>query len=263
VTLALVALLLAGSPSLTPKLSATTKCEACHTTPGWQQGKFKHEKTGFPLLGAHTRVGCKDCHTGTFTAPVPSTCSGCHLDPHAGELGARCSGCHDEASWKSRFAADAHRFTAFPLIGRHAALPCEECHGEAREARFSRPVADCAECHLNDYARTALTEVNHLALGIDRDCKTCHTPWRFSPARFPQHDACFEVSAGPHSEMPCRTCHTQIPAVAAVGTDCHRQSVACASCHEHVCAKSDPIHKNVPGYGCSSSQCYECHQVPP
>lgn len=242
------------------KKAAGTRCERCHSTEGWEYGRFPHEKTGFPLLGRHARTGCKQCHADGFFRPLPRGCAGCHPDPHAGELGARCEGCHEETGWQSRFQADAHRRTAFPLLGRHASLPCEECHGEMRERRFARAAVDCATCHLPDYARTSGTAVDHLQLGMERDCRRCHSAFAFAPARFPAHDACFEISAGPHAGIACGNCHTAVPKVPAVGA-CAQWSTACSSCHAHACAVSDRQHENVLGYECKDRKCYDCHQV--
>src|SRR5512143_942939 len=42
-------------------------CGDCHREDQWvpvtKPPVFKHDKTGFPLIGAHTGVGCRKCHT--------------------------------------------------------------------------------------------------------------------------------------------------------------------------------------------------------
>ncbi|MHB1686533.1 MAG: cytochrome c3 family protein [Ignavibacteriaceae bacterium] len=37
-------------------------CENCHGFDNWKPVKFDHEKTGFPLKGAHEKVPCSGCH---------------------------------------------------------------------------------------------------------------------------------------------------------------------------------------------------------
>jgi hypothetical protein len=236
-----------------------TQCARCHTTQSFVQGRFPHERTGFLLRGAHQKAGCKECHRGSYIAPLLKTCNGCHRDPHAGDLGLRCEGCHDETSWRSRFDVDAHRRTNFPLIGKHAVLPCEECHGEARERRFTRATVDCLGCHAQDYARTSLAQVDHTRMGFGPQCRECHDGWRWSPARFPQHDGCFQISAGPHGAIACKSCHSVVPQVM-LGT-CLLPTTTCTACHDHACARSDTQHVNVPGYECKDTRCYGCHRL--
>lgn len=241
---------------------ADTRCEACHSTASWTDVRFAHEKTGFPLKDAHRAVDCKACHPVDFKLKVARECSGCHRDGHGGDLGARCEGCHDEATWRSRFGADAHRRSAFPLVGRHAFLPCEECHGEARDRAFSRPTVPCLSCHQRDYDRTRTTALDHARLGFSTDCRQCHGAWTFSRVRFPQHDACFQISGGPHAGVACLGCHSALSTFTAPGT-CDTRTAACSSCHEHLCAKSDAQHTKVPGYQCRDRKCFECHRFTP
>lgn len=238
-----------------------TACGSCHVTENWKKVKFDHAKTGFPLKGLHASVACRGCHLGTFQAAIPMGCAGCHADPHAGELGMQCQGCHDEKSWASRFGVDAHRTTAFPLVGAHAALPCEECHERTATRRFARGAAECNACHAADYQRTSASAVDHLKLGFSTECQQCHMAWSFRPARFPDHDKCFVLSSGSHAAIACETCHTSIPTVATLGT-CNTGTAACTSCHSHECPKSDSQHvpKGVLGYQCKDRRCAECHK---
>lgn len=162
-----------------------TQCEACHTVASWQEVVFPHERTGFPLLGAHRAASCKGCHPSGYDRRVPGSCSACHTDAHAGRLSLACGGCHDERSWKGSFSPEQHRLTSFPLTGRHAAVSCRECHPVARDSTFVRPTSDCVDCHGADYGRTELTGPSHSALGYGRACRMCHDTWRFKGARVP------------------------------------------------------------------------------
>src|SRR5512144_1406317 len=127
--LAFLAALAAAAPAAEPDLSPTppslhagadARCERCHSTESWQDVAFAHERTGFPLKGQHRRVGCQACHGTDTSRSLGRECGACHRDPHRGTLGTRCATCHVEESWRSRFDADAHRRTGFPLTGRHA-----------------------------------------------------------------------------------------------------------------------------------------------
>lgn len=80
------------------------KCESCHYTGAWQSWDFDHEKTRFPLEGAHNKVSCYDCHKAPVdSAKLPGrACISCHLkdDVHDGGFGAQCERCHVASDWK-------------------------------------------------------------------------------------------------------------------------------------------------------------------
>ncbi|MFZ5442898.1 MAG: cytochrome C [Myxococcota bacterium] len=242
----------------------TTQCAACHATSSWSDVRFNHDRTGFPLTGRHAKTSCKACHVADFTAPLPRTCAGCHVDVHSGELGARCESCHDTTDWRSRFDADAHRRTNFPLLGGHAALPCVECHAEARERRFARATVDCLACHQAAALRTAGLVVDHTpgALNLVAEpCQSCHLPTAWSPARFTTHDVCFPITGGPHRGVPCLSCHS---ALAAPRSACRTGTATlCVSCHTNAGGSStgqtDAQHQGVPGYVFSAARCAQCH----
>lgn len=244
-----------------------TACGACHGTNSWTEVRFNHERTGFPLTGRHARTTCKACHLADFAAPLPRSCGACHRDVHAGELGARCEGCHDTTDWRSRFDVDAHRRTNFPLFGAHAALPCVECHAEA-ERRFTRSAVECQACHQADVLRTQGMgqPVNHVALGLDqRNCRECHNPLSFTPARFPTHDECFPISAGSHAGVACLNCHTSLSGGATL--KCATGTAQCTHCHTNDGAgnprisHTDQQHADgkAPGYVYNDRRCLDCH----
>jgi hypothetical protein len=247
-----------GSPrSAAAHAGAQTRCESCHSTSGWTRVTFDHEKTGFPLEGHHVQAGCRSCHvSGDFKDPVPASCAACHRDVHTGEFGSHCGSCHDARDWTSRFGPEAHRRTGFPLTGRHAAIPCEECHLNQRDRRFTRATRDCIDCHAADYARTAGTPLDHSRAGFGTDCKSCHFPTRFKGARFQAHEACFQIAGGPHSGIACLDCHTTLTSLVPTGT-CSTNTADCMRCH--TCAKMTPEHGSVAGFQCKDRKCYECH----
>ncbi|HEY6911593.1 MAG TPA: cytochrome c3 family protein [Myxococcales bacterium] len=257
---------LAAARPATPARSATahasgTKCEACHTAAGWRPVTFDHSKSGFPLEGRHLSASCRACHTSDdYRAPVPRTCAACHKDAHTGELGSRCASCHDARDWTSRFGPDAHRQTNFPLTGRHAAIPCEECHLDQRDRTFTRSTLDCVACHQRDFARTAGTALDHSRAGFGTDCKSCHFPSRFKGARFAGHERCFQISGGPHAGISCFDCHTSLASAVASG-QCATGTADCMRCH--ACARVTPQHSDVAGFQCKDLKCYACHQFTP
>jgi hypothetical protein len=238
-----------------------TKCGACHTVNTWTEVVFPHERTGFPLRGAHVKTTCKGCHPVDFVQRVPDTCSGCHRDVHMGDLGARCVDCHNEREWRSEFGVDAHRKTNFPLSGRHALIPCESCHGAIRDQSFVRPTVDCVGCHQQDYNNTLMLPVSHAALSFNTECRSCHDTWRWTGARYVRHDDCFQISVGSHAGIDCLTCHaTLLPTNPAIR--CVEPPPQCTNCHNHAQATTDAQHTNppVPGYQYKDFKCYQCHR---
>jgi hypothetical protein len=249
-----------GAPSLkaTPPHAGETKCAGCHSTGGWGDVKFIHERTGFPLTGKHAGVACKQCHPAGFDAPVGRSCSACHRDVHGGFSGMHCASCHDTNGWKSLFTADAHRRTNFPLQGKHALIPCESCHGDRRDRAFARPTVDCRTCHAADLARASASGVPHD--GFPPNCLDCHSFWRWSPASFSGHDVCFPISGGNHAGIGCVTCHVRLP-VPLVISGCNSTPYPiCAHCH-HTCTSVAGNHGDVSNFSsrCSDQGCYQCH----
>ena len=241
------------------KGTAASSCAACHVESSWTEVRFDHDRTGYPLVGAHTKVTCQACHATGFRARVSELCSGCHRDRHAGEFGLHCEGCHEATRWsEALFGPDAHRSTAFPLTGRHALIPCRECHGDMRDRTFSQAPLACVACHRKDYDNAALTSLNHVASHFDTNCQACHNTWSYFPARFDAHEPCFLLSSGPHAPIRCAQCHTRAAGLVVTGA-CSTQNTTCISCHAHSCARSDQEHQSVMGYSCIDSKCYQCH----
>jgi hypothetical protein len=207
-------------------------CSACHTPAGWKlsstagQSGFDHDRTGFPLRGAHVQTACVGCHTGQTA--VATTCEGCHRDPHAGRMDGACAECHRATAWIDTAALDLHRRTRMPLTGRHAVIECTACHARQGERTWTDLPTDCFACHEADY-RNASTHPDHdgdpadpSVVPFPRDCGRCHriTTWAgavidptalprgvFAAARRIEHDARFVISTGAHRGADCATCH--------------------------------------------------------
>lgn len=211
------------------------RCEVCHGVDGWEARPFAHEKTAFPLLGAHRDARCRACHGGELERRLPRACAGCHRDPHEARLGA-CDRCHraEDRTWRAAFDVADHRRTDFPLEGRHALLPCEECHGDRVQPGFSRPTPRCAACHGADRVRaTWVSAVDHLAPGFPPRCDRCHDAWGFGGAAFPEHQRCFNIASGKHAGHRCLACHTTLAGVPFPGSGaCDTGTASCTRCHE-------------------------------
>lgn len=236
-------LLCVGSPLVQP-LQAQSKsphnemdmaCSACHTTSGWQEIRFEHEKTGFVLSGQHARQNCLACHRIADFGQANPSCGSCHIDLHQGALDPECGQCHNAEAW---YPADfVHDMTAFPLWGAHEAIDCVQCHANETSFQFAAEPESCFDCHVQDFARARA--VVHLQAATD--CETCHTQDQWQGGHNP---ADFEIRSGPH-ELNCERCHKR-------GDDFF--SYTCADCHEF--DLDEPEHR---GIDPQDARCLDCH----
>ncbi|NQD37265.1 cytochrome C [Permianibacter sp. IMCC34836] len=136
-------------------------CDSCHSESSWQQTRFNHQLTGFPLLGQHLALSCKKCHSDALFKGTSTQCSSCHgkTDKHKGALGSRCEQCHNARDW--RLADFNHdKQTRFALTGKHRQLACEQCH-----VRAGQPASSCGSCHQSDDRHDGR---------FGSDCGRCH-----------------------------------------------------------------------------------------
>ena len=200
-----------------------TACATCHTTTSWQGAQFDHNKTPFPLTGAHATVACAQCHVNGKFAGTPIDCASCHLSdfnkttnpnhPAAG-FPTNCTFCHTTTTWQG--AKFDHSKTPFPLTGAHSTVQCAQCH---TNGNFSALSTDCASCHLSDFNKTS--NPAHVKAGFPTACTLCHTTTAWQPSTF-NHNAAFPLT-GAHTTLLCAQCHTN-GNFTSVPTDC-------ASCH--------------------------------
>jgi predicted CXXCH cytochrome family protein len=238
----------------------TAPCQNCHATFGWKQvrmtSNFNHDMTKFPLLGAHARTACFDCHKGTdFKQPIAhAQCADCHTpDPHKGQFqGQDCDRCHNENSFKpALFTVTMHQQSTYPLLGRHASVECAKCHVPAGKDTHYRMSHDaCLDCHKDAHAG------QFVGARYGNKCEQCHTENGFRPSTFTlaRHQETRFQLAGGHAATACGECHK--PAAGAdsrVPAQYHFESLACTNCHQ------DPHH----GLKATADNrgCEVCHNV--
>jgi hypothetical protein len=191
-------------------------CAQCHDPaggwnpkPGWDHDRF------FPIVGAHTRLQCTQCHLHGRFAGTPRWCSGCHGSKHGGLTD--CGSCHTTSYFKpSTFSHSS----VWPRTGAHAKLACTRCHPGNKFAQVKG--THCVDCHGSHHG--GLTA-----------CGSCHTTTAFIPAKF-NHNSIWPRT-GAHAKVACARCH---PNGRFAGTPrgcsgCHGSRhgglTACASCH--------------------------------
>lgn len=230
--------------------SSTGACADCHTVEGFLPSTFTvedHQRSSFPLDGAHLAIPCVDCHLPVEPEALPgglsmlsarrqaersgqalktvtrfrfsdTSCPACHGDPHDGQTASAgsCTACHSTASWAMTGSASGgtfdHAATGFPLDGGHARLACSACHGEGSSG-------SSAAAALPDFSTASSA------------CASCHRDPHFgseppsAKARQPVSCALCHVTAdwrrtsfdhardagfnleGAHQRLTCADCH--------------------------------------------------------
>jgi hypothetical protein len=218
-------------------------CESCHTTASWKkvnmsEQQFDHSKTKYPLLGAHAKVGCDQCHAnGDFKKQLAfAQCIDCHTqDPHKGQFQARaskgeCAECHKVEDWKpSLFGVKEHTTSKYPLEGKHAAVACEKCHTPAgKDTLYKVKFAACTDCHKDAH------DNQFAATRYQNRCEDCHTVKDFHRSTFTiaKHKESRFVLTGAHVAVPCAECHKAgLAGRADKILPFHFNDRTCAACH--------------------------------
>lgn len=191
---------------------------------------FEHADSGYELSGAHTKLGCRECHQPLYMVDeatrrwksergalrttylgLGAECLGCHAadDPHEEQFAPRgCLDCHAEVGWEGAERFD-HASTRYRLTGRHRTVACSDCHRPVRhssgkpftlyaEIEFS----NCTSCHRDSHDG---------ALGAG--CRTCHSTSGWRQIKDPSFEDTFDHAktgftlAGAHAEATCASCH--------------------------------------------------------
>lgn len=126
-----------------------TNCAACHNPTNWENVTFDHNRSNFPLTGAHASVRCESCHVNNRFAGTPTNCAACHGDPawHAGAMGTNCAGCHNTSAWRPAQFNLSHPEPRVHEHGSgifHGGASCQTCHPSTVHTYT------CLACHSNN-----------------------------------------------------------------------------------------------------------------
>jgi hypothetical protein len=246
---------------LTVKGGKAPDCEGCHTVERFMPPRFaleQHQKTTYPLEGAHQVVACNACHlkSPALVDKIPKAlrldlkrkkrpelfsfasfeinkplekCDSCHTDVHRGQLAAReCGACHGLASFK-KVQLDHDRDTRYPLTGKHATVACNKCHGAPtpdRPVQYRPLPMTCASCHEDVHSA-------QLAKNGVTDCESCHRTTSWKETKF-LHQPPFTDFAldGKHAEVKCEGCHRRVQLSKTLSSVRYKPlPQTCESCH--------------------------------
>ena len=121
-----------------------TDCSACHTPTDWDDADFEHNRSNFPLTGAHVALTCTNCHSSGQFSGLSTNCASCHNDPvfHAGMFGLDCARCHTTDNWFARYTGPHPGIADEGGRGvNHGGASCRDCHTQTLQA------ATCTACH--------------------------------------------------------------------------------------------------------------------
>jgi hypothetical protein len=121
-----------------------TDCAACHNPSDWDDADFDHNRSNFPLTGAHVGITCENCHASGQFAGLSAACVSCHADTvfHAGMFGLECADCHTTDNWFARYNGPHPGIADEGGSGvNHGGASCRDCHTQTLNS------ATCLACH--------------------------------------------------------------------------------------------------------------------
>lgn len=233
-------------------------CESCHTPHSWIVTDIAgiHERSRFPLIGAHNNDDCQQCHMSESLLnfePLGIECYDCHSQEYQATsspnhitagFSTDCVECHNLTS--TDWAAGDFRHDFFPLTGGHDVGNCFECH---QTGTFEGLSPECITCHTDDFNN--VIQPNHVQLGFSQDCTECHSTnpgWR--PANFTQHDEIFPLT-GAHNLIrnDCASCHSD---------GYNNTPNECVGCHQSDYNGATNPNHSAAGF---STDCESCHST--
>lgn len=205
---------------------------------------FNHDATSFPLLGAHKRLNCSQCHLGGQYKGVPNTCETCHNGQVAYGRPSnhvmttqRCDECHTVSAWS-------------PAVFRHDASAtgqCSTCHnGQKATGKPSNHItttSQCDTCHKTTGWVPATYIHDASATG---QCSTCHNGQK----------ATGKPSNHITTTSQCDTCHKTTGWVPAIYIHDASATGQCSTCHNSQKATGKPQ-----GHLVTTLQCDTCHKT--
>ncbi len=144
---------------------------------------------------------------------------------------------------QTKWTAQNHDKTNFPLVGKHQTVACGECH---LKGIFEGTPTACEACHWER------RQDDRYKLQLGLHCGDCHTPqsWKeVAPAKWNHTDVTGFRLEGVHGTLDCADCHRQ--------NGLGKAAAECYACHqENFGSAKNPDH----GAAGFPTQCQICHR---
>ncbi len=221
------------------KKGRTTDCKDCHNSKGFKVPQYtiaQHNKSSFPLIGAHEATPCLACHNKNdkwVFSQLGTKCVDCHKNIHKDFMSAKyypqesCQTCHTSTQWQ--VVKFDHSKTDFALLGKHQQKTCKDCHYKPVNGKPVQKFADtdksCIACHTDEHAA-------QFAKNGTTDCASCHTSntdnWKIS--NFNHDNTRFKLD-GKHVNVACAKCHTSSTVNSKKVVKYKLNKLQCTDCH--------------------------------
>lgn len=213
-------------------------CASCHSVNGFTPSSYSienHQKSDFPLEGAHQAVSCNECHVKNqewVFKKLGEACVDCHTNVHKDCISKEkmpaneCTICHVQDKWTQ--VSYNHDLTGYKLEGKHARVSCRECHYRPWEngkpvQQFKGTSRECSACHTDSHQ-------GQFEVDGKTDCLRCHTYEKWNPSVFNHDTARFKLD-GQHARLACSECHKEKVSAKGKFIEHRFNDISCASCH--------------------------------
>lgn len=212
-------------------------CAECHSVDGFAPSSFtieQHDRSEFPLEGAHLATPCFACHktdTGWNFAFGSKECTQCHDNFHEDVLSDKylpnneCKNCHSVSAW-SEITFD-HDQTDYRLQDKHKGVSCRSCHFSEGENGWTQQFAgidpSCVNCHADVHFKQF--DQNGVT-----DCERCHVFTGWNPEKFDHNKTRFALK-DKHATLACVRCHEPTDGLIQNYIVYKFNDISCSRCH--------------------------------
>lgn len=157
-----------------------TQCATCHATTSWT-APYDHNRSRFPLTGAHRSIACAQCHGDGVYTGKPTTCAPCHQPDYDRTTNPRhtatsfpvaiCNTCHTTTAWRP--SPWAHPAT---IPKNHQGATCIDCH--TNDADYKVFSCFTSGCHVASQVDGHHRGVSGYVSGSSIACYRCHPSGR-------------------------------------------------------------------------------------